>query len=143
MVGRRHFVDIEEDAAVADDVMCEIMHVVDGDVIAYVARDDAAVSDADRHFQIVILQHLVLDAAYADKPEKPVVFNEPRVKFVSDENLIPVGGCVAVLDETLHLVGMKMTPAFFRLFHLFVAETELALAVKILLVNEVFVYLIV
>ena len=90
----------------------------------------------------MILQHLVLDAAYADKSEKPVVFNESRIKFVGNEYFVPVGGSVAVFDETFHFIGAKMTPTVFRLFNLFVTETKLALAIKIFLVNEVFVNLI-
>ncbi|OPZ96510.1 MAG: hypothetical protein BWY72_01620 [Bacteroidetes bacterium ADurb.Bin416] len=46
MVGGVHFLNVEQDGIVAYDVMGQVVHIVDGHIVADVAGNNEAVGDA-------------------------------------------------------------------------------------------------
>ena len=110
VVGGADLLDVEEDALVADDVVGHIMHIVDGHVVADVARDDATVGDAHWNAKIMVLEDLVGHATDTAQSKEMVVADHAGVEFVGHHDLIPIGCRVAVFYQLLDLVGMKVTP---------------------------------
>ena len=140
VVGGGDFLDVEQDALVADDVVGHVVDVVDGRVVADVTRDDAAVGDAHRHTQVVVLQNLVGHPTDPAHPEEMVVADHVGVELVGDPDVVPVGGRVAVFHQAFDFVGMEMTPPRRRFLHLLVTIEVLVMPiVEILLLDEVFV----
>ena len=141
VVGSGKFVDVEKDGPVADDVVGHVMYIVDGHVVADVARDDAAVGDADRHAQIVVLQHFVVHPSDAHHAEEVVVAHHVGIKLIGHPNVIPIGCRIAVLHEAFNLIGTQMPPTVKGFPHLQIAVIVFIVTVmQILLVNEIFVY---
>ena len=117
-----HLLDVEEDAAVADDVVRQVVDVVQGAVVADVAGVDGGVRDADGHAQVVELQAVLAHAPDADRTVETVVLDALRTEFVGHPDGVPAGGGVVVLDEALDLVARQVTPAAARFAHLLVAD---------------------
>ena len=92
VVGGRDFLNVEEDTSIANDVVGHVMHIVDGHIIADVARNDAAVGNTDRHTKVVILQHLTVDATDAHHAEEMVVVHHVGIELVRHPNVVPIGG---------------------------------------------------
>ena len=92
VVGSGDFLDVEQDAAVTDDVVGHVMHIVDGHIVADVAGDDAAVGDAHGHTQVVVLQDFTCHAADAHHAKEVVVAHHGGVEDVGHPDVIPVGG---------------------------------------------------
>ena len=122
-----HLLDVEEHAAVADDIVGEIMDVVDGAVVADVAGVDRGVGDADRQAQVVELEAVLGHAPDADRAVELVVLDPVRAEFVRDQDGVPAGGRVVVHDQGLDLVAGEVPPAAARLAHLLVADIILIL----------------
>ena len=140
VVGGGDLLNVEEDAAVADDAVGHIVDVVDGHVVADVAGDDAAVGDADRHAQVVVLEHVSGDASDAHHPEEVVVAHHRGVELVGDPDVVPVGGGVVVEDEAFDFVGAEVPPPAFGFLHLLVAVVVFVVTVmQILRVYEILV----
>ena len=140
MVGGADLLDVEEDTLVADDVVGHVMHIVDGHIVADVARNDAAVGDAHRNAKIMVLEDLVGHASDTAQPKEMVVADHAGIELVGHHDLIPVGRRIAVFHQLLDLVGMKVTPTRNRMFYLLVTIVILIMSiVEILLIDEVFV----
>ena len=59
VVGGTHFLDVEEHTTVAYYVVAQVVHVVDGAIVTYIAGVDGGVCDAYRQTQIVELKSVV------------------------------------------------------------------------------------
>ena len=127
MVRRTHLLDVEKHRARADDVVAQVMHVVDGAVVADVAAVDVAVGDADGEAQVVILQAVGADAPDADGTVELVVLHHARLKLIRYPDGVPRCGRVVILNEPFNLVAIQMAPAPFRSLHLLVAKVILIL----------------
>ena len=89
VVGRGHLLDAEEHTPGADDVVRQVVHVVDGAVVAYVTGVDGAVGDAARQPQVVKLQAKIAHATYPYRSEELVVLDERGGEFVGHPYGIP------------------------------------------------------
>src|SRR5574344_1238775 len=107
MVGGGQLMDVEQDAAVADDVVCHVVYVMNGHIVADVARDDDAVGDAYGKAQVVVLKGFAAHPSDTHHAIETVVSHHSGVKIIGDPDVVPVGGGVAVLHQTLHLIGMQ------------------------------------
>ena len=140
VVGGRKLLDVEKDAAVADNVVGHVVDVVDGHIVADVAGDDTAVGDTYGHPEIMELQNLVAYTTDTHHPEETVVANHAGVEIVSHPDVVPVGGRVAVEHQPLDLVRTQMPPAAFGLLHLLVTVEILVVTVmQVFGINEVLI----
>jgi hypothetical protein len=105
-----HFVDVGEDRSVADDVVGEIVDVVDRRVVTDVAGDDPGTGDSDRKLQVVVLQDKILHCADPDETEERTVHDLSGIEALGNQNVLPVGGGVAVLNEGLDLAARQGSP---------------------------------
>ena len=132
--------NVEKDTVVANDIVRHIVDVVNGAIVAYVARHYAAVRDAYRHTQVVILKCSVLDGSYPHQAKETVVLHKVGVELVCDHDVVPTRGGVAVLDKALHLIGTEMPPNLRRRLRLFVPIIIFISPIEILLIDEVLEY---
>ena len=139
VVGGRDFLNIEQDALVADDIVGHIMHIVNSHIVTNVARGNATVGNAHRHTKVVVLQHLAADATDAYLTEEMVVMHHVGVELVRHPNVFPIRSGVAVFHQTFNFIGMQTSPTTSRLFHLLVAVVIFVMPVQVLLINEVLV----
>ena len=87
----------------------------------------------------MVLQNLAFHPTDTDHTEKAVVTNHVGVELVGHPDIVPVGGRIAVLHQTLHLVRTQMAPAVSGLFHLLVSEIILIVPMQILLIYKILV----
>ena len=110
MVRGLHFVNAGKYAAVSYDVMRYIGTVLNGRVIANIAGNDGAVSDAGGNAEIVLLKQDMMQRPYAHKTEKGRVADERRIEGTSYKERIPVGTGIIVFDKYFPLFRSKVPP---------------------------------
>ena len=103
------------------DIVREIVYIVYGAVVAYVARVYARVCDAHGQAQVVKLQGAVTNAAYAHRAIELVVLYHAWVELLGHPHRVPRRGAVVVHHQALNLVAAQVTPSLGRLFYLLVA----------------------
>ena len=125
VVGRVHLVDVQQDHVVADDVVRQVTHVVNGRVVTNVARDNPAVRQSHRNVHVVVFQIHLFQAPYADKPVELAVLHVVGVELVAYQDVIPAVGRVAVLYEDLDLIRPQRADAIRQSGRLDVAKVIL------------------
>ena len=125
-----HFLDVEQHAAVSYDVVAEIVDVVDGAVVTYVAGVYGRVGDARREPQVVELQGAINHATNPHGPVEMIVLEHARRKLVCYPYGIPARSSVFVFDQTLDFVAGKMSPAALRLLGLSVPDVIFVLSLR-------------
>jgi hypothetical protein len=70
MVGRVHFIYINQNAALADYIVSQVSNIMNRNIIADIACDYPAVGNARRHLEIMVFQNNITHTSNADQPEK-------------------------------------------------------------------------
>ncbi len=106
-----HFVDIEQDATVTDNKMRQVMRVMNGHIIPYIAGDDDAVGNSDGHFEVVMLNDHIAQTSDSHQPEKPGVLYLVGIKRIRNQDLIPVVCRIVIFHQLLHLIRPQVPPS--------------------------------
>jgi len=117
--------------------MREIVGIVDTDVVAKVTADDGAVVETNGSAEVVKFQVIRVEPADAYQSEELTVLYELGCKGVGYQDVIPVGGGVAIAHEHFYLVGCQLAIASVSAL-LEIAQVVFVLALgKIAAIDEV------
>ena len=91
--------------------MGQVVRIVDADIIAEVTADDGAVVQADGPAEVMELEEEGGQLADADEAEEFAVLDELRVEIVGYQDVVPVGGGVAVANQHFDFKGRQLAVA--------------------------------
>ena len=87
------------------------MHAVHCHVIPEITVAYGGVGDAGPESQVMIDSQPVTEVADTHQAVETVVLDQLGLKHIGDEHLVPAFSRIVVLDESLYLVGVEMSPS--------------------------------